>query len=144
MKQKIRAYTQAILLLVVVLGLTACQDEETIRDRLVGRTWVGDLGFADRYGKALESRLTFKSNGFGVDEQFYYKSRSADSGPDFKLDFRWQLSGNNLKLDYGTDRDGVPYPILEIRDVYIDRDVLYGVLYVDGWIDGDVELYMEN
>lgn len=140
MKKRITTYTRALLLLVLVLGFTACQDEESIRDRLIGRTWIGDLGFSDEYGDALESGLTFKSNGFGLDRQFYYvQSRRAD----FELEFRWILSGNDLRLDYGTDRDGYPYPILEIRGLYIDRDVLYGVLYVNGKYDGDIELGME-
>lgn len=141
MNRRIMAYTKALMLLVLILGFSACQDEESIRDRLVGRTWVGDLGFSDQYGDALESGLLFKSNGFGLDKQFYYvQTRRAD----FELEFRWILSGNDLRLDYGTNHDGYPYPILEIRGIYIDRDVLYGILYVNGKYDGDIELYMES
>lgn len=54
MSSKIVTYARAVLLLVVVMGFTACQEDETIFDRIVGRTWVGDLGFVDDYDDELE------------------------------------------------------------------------------------------
>ena len=33
------------MLLTLLVGFTSCEDDETIFDHIVGRTWVGDLGF---------------------------------------------------------------------------------------------------
>ena len=64
-------YTKSLFLcLSIIIGLTSCEDDETVFDRIVGYEWVGDLGFADRYGP-LESGLYFDGNGFGTDAQCY-------------------------------------------------------------------------
>ncbi|MBP8623132.1 hypothetical protein [Bacteroides sp.] len=138
MKIIIRNYAKVLLLLVTMLGAVSCQDEESIAEQLLGRTWVGDLGFSDN-GYALESGLTFKSNGFGLDEQYYYNNLVEGF---FEMQFRWMLNGYNLRLDYGDDRYGRPL-ILEIREVHIDNRVLYGVLYENNKYRGDVELVMD-
>ena len=54
-------YTKSLFLcLSIIIGLTSCEDDETVFDRIVGYEWVGDLGFADRYGP-LESCLLYTS-----------------------------------------------------------------------------------
>ena len=47
-----------LCLLTMLAGFTSCQDDEDIYDRIVGRTWVGDLGFSDG-PYALESGVYF-------------------------------------------------------------------------------------
>ena len=138
MKLIIRNYAKVLLVLIAMLGAVSCQDEETIRDRLLGRTWVGDLGFSDR-GNALESGLTFQSNGFGMDKQYYYNSLLEGY---YEMPFRWMLNGNDLRLDYGEDRYGESL-ILELKNVYIDNGVLSGILYVNYKYYDNVELVME-
>lgn len=53
----ISKYTKLLFLcLSSIIVFTSCEDDETVFDRIVGYEWVGDLGFADRYGP-LESGL---------------------------------------------------------------------------------------
>lgn len=127
-------YTKSLFLcLSIIIGLTSCEDDETVFDRIVGYEWVGDLGFADRYGP-LESGLYFDGNGFGTDAQCYYDDPNGEII--YSLPFRWVINGGILSLDYGND-----YPLLEIYDVYAFGDELSGVLYVDGLRDGPITLY---
>ena len=126
-------YTKSLFLcLSIIIGLTSCEDDETVFDRIVGYEWVGDLGFADRYGP-LESGLYFDGNGFGTDAQCYDDPNGEII---YSLPFRWVINGGILSLDYGND-----YPLLEIYDVYVFGDELSGVLYVDGLRDGPITLY---
>ena len=130
----ISKYTKLLFLcLSSIIVFTSCEDDETVFDRIVGHEWVGDLGFADRYGP-LESGLFFERNGFGSDAQCYYDDPHGDII--YELPFRWVINGGILSLDYGND-----YPLLEIYDVYVFGDELSGVLYVDGRQDGPITLY---
>ena len=38
----IRKYAGFLLMLTLLVGFTSCEDDETIFDHIVGRTWVGD------------------------------------------------------------------------------------------------------
>ena len=119
----------------LLVGFSACESEERIFDDLVGRTWVGDLGFNyDRY--PVESFLRLNGDGFGTDEQYYFE----ENGGDFavELPVRWRLEYNTLQLDYGRN-----YPLLEIHDVSISVPYLRGQLIVDGVNEGFIELRME-
>ena len=126
-------YAKLLFLCLSIIGLTSCEDDDVIFDRLVSSEWIGDLGFADRYG-ALESGLNFDRNGFGMDYQCYFDDPNAEIA--HELPFRWVIDDGILSLDYGND-----YPFLEIYDISIDGDELSGVLYVDGRRDGSVTLY---
>ena len=61
-----------LVLTMLAVGFSSCEeDDETIYDYLIGRTWVGSLGFAvGPYD--VESGVTFKGNEYAIDEQYYY------------------------------------------------------------------------
>lgn len=85
----ISKYTKLLFLcLSSIIVFTSCEDDETVFDRIVGYEWVGDLGFADRYGP-LESGLFFERNGFGSDAQCYYDDPHGDII--YELPFRWVI-----------------------------------------------------
>lgn len=133
MTNKIVVFTKALLLLVAVLGFTACESDESIFDRIVGRSWVGDLGFQED-GYDLESCVTFDSNGFGEDSQCYY---------DFDkclpiLPVRWWIENGTLYIDYGRD-----FYMRELRYVYVEKGILTGTLFIDGQEYGGITLRMQ-
>ena len=114
-----------LVLTMLAVGFSSCEeDDETIYDYLIGRTWVGDLGFIDG-PYALESGITFKGNDYAVDRQFYYAEDGGGEAGTLRLN--WWIDMGTLYLDYGPD-----YPLLEIRGVYITGRFLYGELYADG------------
>lgn len=128
-----RRWVSLLAVLVWGLMLTSCeQDEDIVFGRLVRYTWVGDLGFSDRWGEPLESGLYFDDNGFGEDEQCYYASGRVA----YNMPFRWRLYDNTLILDYGND-----YPLLEIRRLYVGADELTGDLFVDSRYYDHIILY---
>lgn len=53
--KNLKKYVGVLMLLTLLVGFTSCEDDETIFDRIVGRTWVGDLGFEsdDRFHDPL-------------------------------------------------------------------------------------------
>ena len=121
------------VLTMLAVGFSSCEeDDETIYDYLIGRTWVGDLGFIDG-PYALESGITFKGNDYAVDRQFYYAEDGGGEAGTLRLN--WWIDMGTLYLDYGPD-----YPLLEIRGVYITGRFLYGELYADGNYEFSVTL----
>lgn len=74
-----------LVLTMLAVGFSSCEeDDETIYDYLIGRTWVGNLGFAvGPYD--VESGVTFKGNDYAIDEQYYY----GDGGRAATLNLRW-------------------------------------------------------
>ena len=122
-----------LVLTMLAVGFSSCEeDDETIYDYLIGRTWVGDLGFiVGPY--ALESGITFKGNDYAVDRQFYYAEDGGGEAGTLRLN--WWIDMGTLYLDYGPD-----YPLLEIRGVYITGRFLYGELYADGNYEFSVTL----
>ena len=122
-----------LVLTMLAVGFSSCEeDDETIYDFLIGRTWVGDLGFIDG-PYALESGITFKGNDYAVDRQFYYAEDGGGEAGTLRLN--WWIDMGTLYLDYGPD-----YPLLEIRGVYITGRFLYGELYADGNYEFSVTL----
>lgn len=122
-----------LVLTMLAVGFSSCEeDDETIYDYLIGRTWVGDLGFIDG-PYALESGITFKGNDYAVDRQFYYAEDGGGEADTLRLN--WWIDMGTLYLDYGPD-----YPLLEIRGVYITGRFLYGELYADGNYEYSVTL----
>ena len=122
-----------LVLTMLAVGFSSCEeDDETIYDYLIGRTWVGDLGFIDG-PYALESGITFKGNDYAVDRQFYYAEDGGGEAGTLRLN--WWIDMGTLYLDYGPD-----YPLLEIRGVYITGRFLYGELYADGSYEFSVTL----
>ena len=120
-------------LTMLAVGFSSCEeDDETLYDYLIGRTWVGDLGFIDG-PYALESGITFKGNDYAVDRQFYYAEDGGGEAGTLRLN--WWIDMGTLYLDYGPD-----YPLLEIRGVYITGRFLYGELYADGNYEFSVTL----
>lgn len=43
--KNLKKYVGVLMLLTLLVGFTSCENDETIFDHIVGRTWVGDLGF---------------------------------------------------------------------------------------------------
>ena len=122
-----------LVLTMLAVGFSSCEeDDETIYDYLIGRTWVGDLGCIDG-PYALESGITFKGNDYAVDRQFYYAEDGGGEAGTLRLN--WWIDMGTLYLDYGPD-----YPLLEIRGVYITGRFLYGELYADGNYEFSVTL----
>ena len=122
-----------LVLTMLAVGFSSCEeDDETIYDYLIGRTWVVDLGFIDG-PYALESGITFKGNDYAVDRQFYYAEDGGGEAGTLRLN--WWIDMGTLYLDYGPD-----YPLLEIRGVYITGRFLYGELYADGNYEFSVTL----
>ena len=122
-----------LVLTMLAVGFSSCEeDDETMYDYLIGRTWVGDLGFIDG-PYALESGITFKGNDYAVDRQFYYAEDGGGEAGTLRLN--WWIDMGTLYLDYGPD-----YPLLEIRGVYITGRFLYGELYADGNYEFSVTL----
>ncbi len=122
-----------LVLTMLAVGFSSCEeDDEPIYDYLIGRTWVGDLGFIDG-PYALESGITFKGNDYAVDRQFYYAEDGGGEAGTLRLN--WWIDMGTLYLDYGPD-----YPLLEIRGVYITGRFLYGELYADGNYEFSVTL----
>ncbi len=127
-------YVKILLLTTLLWGFTSCESDHTIFDDLVGRTWVGDLGF--NYGDApVESEISFSSDGFATDNQYYFP----EDGGRFatSLPIRWRIEYGTLYLDYGNR-----YPMLEIRGVDISGPNLRGRLYADGVDEGNITLTM--
>ena len=129
-KTKINFYLLSMML-ALIITLTSCenQNDNEIYDALIGRTWVGDLGFTfDNY--AVESGITFRGNDFAVDEQYYFGGGRATT-----LDVRWWISHGNLYLDYGSY-----LPFLEIRNIYVGYSYLDGDFYSDGRYIGRIQI----
>lgn len=132
MNNRMVAYTKVLLLLVVILGFTACQDDETIYDRVVGRTWAGDLGFGSD-DEPLESAVYLGSDGFGEDRQCFYDDDECLR----PLHIRWWIENSSLYIDYGNQ-----YPRRELRNVYVSKGRLTGDLYFEGRFFDAVTLEM--
>ena len=127
---------KVLFLMTLLLGFTACENDDAVFDNLIGRTWIGDLGFNYR-DYPVESGLKFNANGFATDDQYYFPEDGG--GFAVSLPVRWKLEYGALVLDYGNK-----YPLFEIRGVYISGPYLKGRLYVDGVDDGNITLVMER
>ena len=80
--------------------LVRLNNGETIFDRIVGRTWVGDLGFEsdDRFHDPLESGIYLGADGFGEDQLCYYDNGDYYGKP---LRLQWRVGNGALYIDYG-------------------------------------------
>lgn len=138
----LRKYGSVLLLLTVLIGFTSCEDDETIFDEIVGRTWVGDLGFEsnDSFRAPLGSSVYFGSDGFGDDQLYYLDDTGDPYGNPLRL--QWRVADRSIFIDYGRVA-----PLRELRDVYVRNGRLNGSLYIDDGIDvfyyGEVELRMQ-
>lgn len=127
---------KVLLLITLLVGFTGCEAEVFFEDELIGRTWVGDLGFSYE-GYPVESGVLFSGSGFATDNQYYFP----EDGGRFatSLPVRWYMTEYGaLRLDYGNN-----FPLLEIRDVYISGYNLGGTLYVNDVYDGPIVLRMQ-
>ena len=61
----IKKYAGFLLMLTLLVGFTSCEDDEDIYDDLMGRTWVGDLGFGTNRDP-IESGIRLDNNGFSL------------------------------------------------------------------------------
>lgn len=61
----IKKYAGFLLMLTLLVGFTSCEDDEDIYDDLMGRTWVGDLGFGTNRDP-IESGIRLDNNGLGM------------------------------------------------------------------------------
>lgn len=128
-----------VYLVAALAAMSSCSDNDdygygSIYDRIVGRTWVGDLGVTDYAGVPLESGVYFGSDGFGTDEVYYYNH----GGYAGTLNILWNAYNGTIYLDYG--REALPR---EVRDVYFRGDELRGELFIYGLYYGPTVLYMD-
>lgn len=128
----VKRYVGIFMMLTLLVGFTSCEDDESIFDEVVGRTWVGYLGFYDREYD-LESGIYLGSDGFGTDELRYYDNHEYYN----KYRIQWEVSGGSIFINYGNQ--ALPR---ELRDVYVRRGRLSAALFVDGRYVEDVELTM--
>ena len=61
----IKKYAGFLLMLTLLVGFTSCEDDEDIYDDLMGRTWVGDLGFGTNRDP-IESGIRLDNNGLAI------------------------------------------------------------------------------
>ena len=135
--KNLKKYVGVLMLLFLLVGFTSCEDDETIFDRIVGRTWIGDLGFEsdDRYHDPLESGIYLGADGFGEDQLCYYDNGDYYGKP---LRLQWSVGNGTLYIDYGNVA-----PPRELRNVYVSHGRMTRTLYINGFYYGDVELYMQ-
>ena len=134
--KNLKKYVGVLMLLTLLVGFTSCEDDETIFDRIVGRTWIGDLGFeSDRHHDPLESGIYLGVDGFGEDQLCYYDNGEYYGKP---LRLQWSVGNGTLYIDYGNVA-----PPRELRNVYVSHGRMTGTLYINGFYYGDVELYMQ-
>ncbi len=83
----------------------------------------------------VESGITFRSDGFGEDEQWDHDWNQIAA----VLDVRWWIEHGDLFLDYGNG-----YPLLVLEDVYVDGRYLTGRLYSNNIDQRTVTLEMSR
>lgn len=132
-----KKYVGILMMLTMLVGFTSCEDDESIFDEVVGRTWIGDLGFSsnDSFRDPLESGIYLGSDGFGDDQLAYYDNGDFYGRP---LNLQWRVGGGSIYLDYGN----VAAP-RELRNVYVNRGRLSASLYIDGYYYDEVELRLQ-
>ncbi|WP_302615174.1 hypothetical protein, partial [uncultured Bacteroides sp.] len=94
--KKIKRYAGILMMLTLLVGFTSCEDDDSIYNDLMGRTWVGDLWFGDD-DDPIESGIRLDEHGLGIDYQIY----DYDGVPAGDLPFRWWVDYGILYLDYG-------------------------------------------
>lgn len=128
-----KKYVGILMMLTMLVGFTSCEDDEDIYDDLMGRTWVGDLGFGYD-DDPIESAIRLDSNSLGIDYLSYYEggARWRD------LPFKWGVEYGTLFIDYGRD-----YDLREIKNVRVKGRYLCGDLFIGGEYFDYIELRME-
>lgn len=98
---KILNYTRIVVILLLTLGFTACdEDEESVENAMIGRIWAGDIGMNGDFNEPIFSEFRFDGDGFGTEYQYYI----SDGAPydNFRFQWYWENGyGRNLVLDYG-------------------------------------------
>lgn len=129
-------------LVAVAVGFSACENDhdETLYDRVVGRTWVGDLGVFTPGGVPLESGITFSPDGFGEDVLYHYNINGGSYFGTYRIS--WDTYYDTIRINYGNNA-----PPREIRNVYVSRGELTGELYIFDYAPdpyyGRITLYMK-
>lgn len=121
--KRLRKQLSMLLMLTLLVGFTACQDDDEIFDRIVGRTWVGDLGFESESGVPLKSFVFLGGDGFGTDELVFMDN----GGFAQRLNITWSIENSTIYIGYGN----VAAP-REIRNVYVSSGRITGDVYIDG------------
>ena len=128
--KKMKKCAGILLMLAVLVGFTSCQDDETIFDKVVGRTWVGDLGFGPN-NDLVESGVYLGGDGFGTDEQLYVR----DKTPRGTYNITWEVVDGSIFIRYGNRA-----AIRELRNVYVSNGQINAALFVDRVFVADVVL----
>lgn len=128
----LKKYGSILLMLTLLVGFTSCQDDDDIFDEIVGRKWIGYMGFQDG-AYDLESGVYFGSDGFGSDELYYYNGEYFDT-----LNMQWWIERGIIFVSYGNRA-----PMRELRDVFVRGKRMEANLYVDGMFVDRVELIMQ-
>lgn len=128
--KKIRKSAAILLMLAVLIGFSSCQKDETIFDKVVGRTWVGDLWFGSDQNP-IESGVYLGGDGFGIDKQYFYKT--GNHHDDYNI--TWEVSDGTIIIRYGTRAD-----TRELRNAYVSGGRIKAALYINGSFKDDIEL----
>ena len=128
----LKKYGSILMMLTLLVGFTSCDDDEDLFDQIVGRKWVGYLGFQDRL-EDLESGVYFGSDGFGSDELDYYDGERFGT-----LNMQWWIERGTIVISYGNRAS-----LRELRNIYVRRGRLEADLYVEGQFIDRIELIMQ-
>jgi len=128
--KKLQKFAAILLMFAVLIGFTSCQKDETIFDKIVGRTWVGDLWFGSDQSP-IESGVYLGGDGFGTDEQYYYNSNR----PYQTLNITWEVSNGTIIIRYGNRAD-----TRELRNAYVSNGQINADLYINGRFVDDIVL----
>lgn len=131
--KKFRKFSAILLMFAVLIGFTSCQKDETIFDKIVGRTWVGDLGFGSDQDP-IESGVYFGGDGFGTDEQVFFNDGKFHD----TYNITWEVSDGTIYIRYGNRA-----PKRELRNAYVSSGRIKASLYINGVFINDIELVLQ-
>lgn len=128
--KKLQKTAFILLMFAVLIGFTSCQKDETIFDKIVGRTWVGDLWFGSDQSP-IESGVYLGGDGFGTDEQrFFNNGKYHDT-----YNITWEVSNGTIIIRYGNRAD-----TRELRNAYVSNGQINADLYINGRLVDDIVL----
>ncbi|MDR0939695.1 MAG: hypothetical protein LBN29_10185 [Mediterranea sp.] len=123
MKKIMRCTAAVMLLALIAVSFSACGPDESIEERLFGRSWAGDIGLNDEYGYSLYSVFQFLPDGTGWEYSYYQDNDERYNT--YQFYWQWDGRGTNIILDYGGNY--VSY----MENVYVGGGEMTGIYYND-------------